>query len=137
MTIRFTVEGVDELKRKLAALPTALVDREIPDALNEALKPVRDEAKSIAGRGSRASGHTASLIEIRPVEDHKTNVVTAEVALPKATPKELSVAIALEQGTRHRPAKPFMRPALDSKQAEAVRIFGRRVRAAVERLMNK
>ena len=117
--IKAQVKGMPELKMAIRALQA-----ECKSALKEAIlagaQPIHDEAELIAPRSDNPTevGHLADHIEI-------------EVA--KSTPSTCLVRIGpdedhwygrfSETGTVKMAARPYLRPALDTKQKEAIREF--------------
>lgn len=93
-----------------------------------AARVIRDEARAIAPRsaGNPAHGHLADHIEMDAVETSPSGCVV------HIGPDERHFyGRFLERGTRKMAAQPFLRPALDNTEREALRTFSRVVRGGL------
>lgn len=113
-----------------AALSAQLRKMELqaPGVLKRALmvgaEPIRDEARAIAPRSEGPGGHMADGIKIGSARTIAPGHVQVRIGLKD----DLWYGIFPELGTSKMAAQPFMRPALDTKRNEALRIFGEEVR---------
>lgn len=103
------VRGMDDLKRKLAALEKGMQARVLKNALTAGALPIQNEAKILAPYKTgtlRRSIHTEIVVygDDRIIAEIGTDVVYGP-------PQEF--------GTRHMAAHPFLRPAFDTKLPEA------------------
>jgi HK97 gp10 family phage protein len=125
--MRVTIEGGDELARKLHKLPGHLRGKYLQDALEEGGKRVVAEASARAPR--------------RPGSGYLATHITSEI-VRKGPRAELDVgpergawyAHFVELGTRRSRARPFLRPALRARKGDVLRRFGARLRQHLERM---
>lgn len=103
------IRGMDDLKRKLAALETGMQARVLKDALTAGALPIQNEAKILAPYETgtlRRSIHTE-------IVTHGDDRIVAEIGT------DVEYAGHQEFGTRKMAAHPFLRPAFDTKLSDA------------------
>ena len=136
----FKVEGLRELERALAELPKATAKNTLKRTLKLAAQPIADHAQRLAPRdtGGLADG---IMVTTKKPKRHKpkSGRAFAEIYIG---PKARSVnAVPQEFGTVNHPAQPFMRPAWDSEQMNALDIIknelGDQITKAAARLAKK
>jgi len=131
MSSAFKAEGFDETDRALADLSRMADSDVLIDIGEDALQPIADAARGMVrqrtGRLARSIG-VGTQLSPRQAALFKPDPGTIEVYVGAGS---LPQAITEEFGTYREAAHPFMRPAWDSRLAEAVT----RLRAAAgERL---
>lgn len=112
------IEGLDRLKRKLAALPGA-VRKEATAALLDAGEQIADGAKS---RVATDTGELAGSINVRADDEGASVIVEATAAHAKF----------VEFGTRHTPARPFLLPAFEEARPQVVSAVAQAARRAIK-----
>lgn len=117
------VRGQAELRLKLHAMQRAIEDQ-LQDALEKAAEPIAKEAKA---RAPRRTGAVKATMAVRPVKDRDNYQASVEVG----PAEKLWYGVFPEYGTSETPAQPFLRPALDTKQQQALRIFERELKRSV------
>jgi HK97 gp10 family phage protein len=126
---RVKIEGMEALQRKLGALPEAVKNPVLREAVIEAAEPVRADA---AARAPRRTGELADHMLAVPMEGE------ADRAAVRIGPNATAwYGVFQEKGTKKHAAQPFLRPALDSKRRQAVNLVRKRLRAALEREATK
>lgn len=108
------VEGLDEAVRRVRSLTSSLEAKEVEQVLVKGMRVVRDEAKQ---RVPVRTGLLKSAIKARIGKRRGKFVAGAFSAVDF---KKAPHAYLVEYGTRHSPAKPYFRPAWDTKK-EAVK----------------
>jgi HK97 gp10 family phage protein len=121
------IHGQAARSAKLQAM-IAQTPEMIRDALLKAAVPIRDEARELApvsvnrwvpkGR-TPGSGHVGKGIKIRLMRSTARYHERVRIG----TKGKLWYGIFPEMGTARAAAQPFLRPALDTKKSEALRIF--------------
>lgn len=108
------VAGLDEAVRRVQSLRYALEAKEVEKVLSKGMRVVRDEAKR---RVPVKTGLLKSAIKARIGKRRGKYVASAFAAVDY---KKAPHAYLVEYGTRHSRAKPYFRPAWDTK-AESVK----------------
>lgn len=118
------IDGGDELATRLNSLPEAVSKKVQVAALKEGGEPIRLAMAANAPRGDRTP-HLADNISISVArsEDRDDDAFGVAVGPSKA----VFWAGFQEFGTAHQPARPFARPAFDSKAPAALGIVGQRL----------
>ena len=114
-TIALKVEGIADLQEKFALLKAGTQKAVLRRALREAGEVVRAEAERLAPYDNASEGPHLKDNIIARVR------ITGEVQ--EATvgfDKKVYHGQFQELGTKDHPAQPFLRPALDAKQGEAI-----------------
>ncbi|WP_374711534.1 HK97-gp10 family putative phage morphogenesis protein [Symbiobacterium terraclitae] len=106
------VEGLDEAVRRVRSLTSSLEAKEVEQVLVKGMRVVRDEAKQ---RVPVRTGLLKSAIKAKIGKRRGKMVAGAFSAVDF---KRAPHAYLVEYGTRHSRAKPYFRPAWDTKQAE-------------------
>ncbi len=132
------LEGHIALQRKIANLGSPATQRRIiRPAVTQALAPINKAAKRKApvetGLLKKSIGKKVAVVR-------RTGDIWGGVGIRKGFKQEVTVdgktemrnpinyAHLVEFGTKNQPAKPFLRPALDEKRPEAMRILARVVK---------
>lgn len=125
------VVGMDELLRKLDALPSKLGTKKniIARSLRKGGELVRARMADLA---PYESGTLQESIMITVVEQ------TAEGALARIGPSRKGFyGMFPEFGTVHQSPDPFMRPAFDEKRDQAVKLIGEELARQIERELRR
>lgn len=126
------MHGADNLSLALKRLE-ALSEAILEDAVYKAAEPIRDEARRLAPRskqrwvrkGRRAhGGHLADAIKITRTK----RTARGRAAVRIGVKSKMWYGKFPEYGTVKMPAQPFMRPAADSKQDDALKAFADELR---------
>lgn len=118
------VHGMPELRMALKAMQAQAKAALLASSL-AASQPIHDEAERIAPRGfdRRGIGHLADHIEVDVVKS------AASVCIIRIGPdQDHWYGRFPETGTRKMSARPYLRPALDTQQKEALRLFSAEMR---------
>ena len=131
MPVMFEVQGLAELEAKLRELKPTIARKHFRLAMNRGANILLDEARSRAPirddgevkrvkvgvkTGERLPGFLLEDVEIR-----RGRASAGSVAFKIGTTARAFYARFLEFGTRHQPARPWLRPALDTAAEEAIR----------------
>jgi hypothetical protein len=106
-----TAQGLSELQRAITRLPQD-VTRALQAVALRTARRVRTDARRLLLAQTHGTGATAAAIEILEDLPNKQYRVISEG--PRGKPKNLGLWI--ENGTRHQPARPYMRPARDAAE---------------------
>jgi HK97 gp10 family phage protein len=132
--IDITMLGDKELEKALAAIDEKMQKKLMQNALREGAKIIAEEAKA---RVSKDSGALAKSIRVRTLQQKKRGALGVQVetgtrqklGIPAEQygyyPAALEYGWRMKRTGRHVAAKPYMRPALDSKRGQAFRVIGR------------
>jgi HK97 gp10 family phage protein len=124
--MNFEVKGFRELKRKLDTLPVNVARRVLPKASQEGAKVLRREARRRAPRREGTLRRGLSYMR------KKRMPKTAASYIVGLTRKAF-YGMFIEFGTKHIPAKPFLRPALDEEKDKIINAMREKLRAGIER----
>lgn len=123
MLITMEVKGLAELERQLIALGEEVGTKILLDAGRAAMVPVLEDMKQHAGFDEESAGpHMRDDIKIR-TSSRKNTGDTVVVIRVGPSNKHFMKALAQEFGTIKQVAHPFMRPALDYKKSQVLRIL--------------
>lgn len=130
--------GDRKLDKAFARLPFAMQKKILVKALKKAGQPVLVDIKAAAPQPPTgdATGKLVRSIRLRPLKGKRDK---HGVAISTGTRKQLGIAaddpyyypMALETGTRHIAARPFMRPALKNNQGKVFNLLRRYLRTAL------
>jgi HK97 gp10 family phage protein len=122
MPAEISLTGASELVSRLEALPDKLANNVMTGALYAGARLIRDEARRRAPildlekwRGPHEPGLLLQNIVARRSRSRSRDEIIAKVGITR----DAFYGHFIEYGTRHAAAYPFMRPALDTTQAEA------------------
>lgn len=119
MTVKrnnLTITGIKEIDRKLKGIPDKLAKKALRQSMRPAMKEVLKEAQQNAPVDS---GDLKKSIKLKAGPRSK-KAITLDVAVGEGFFKgDTFYAGFVEFGTSKMPAKPFMRPAYDSKGQDA------------------
>lgn len=124
MKVSWTIEGGEELAQALANLSTRLNRKVMREVLVEGAEPIRQTAESLAWHDPGPPDIRDNIGVSFPRKSFLLDV-RSEVAVVAIGPvRGFAYGLPNEIGSIHQPARPVMRPALDSKANEAIRIIG-------------
>ena len=124
------IVGLSELRKKLRAMPAA-VRQPVVDAVQAGAEEIRFEQLS---RVAVAEGDLAASIEIKFGRDRLSAKIGPGARTKKAKRRGGWRAKFIEFGTRHSPAQPFARIALERKQRKIGGDIGRAVKGALRQV---
>lgn len=143
MSMQSRIIGLDAIKRKLEALPEQLRRKAYRSALSSGARVIAKAAKRKVGKGE--SGMLKKSIGIKYLP-----ATTRSQALGLVGPKRGNGGIyngqrrnptryahLVEKGTRHSPAKPFLRPAMIETQSEVFMKMSAMIDRAIARELAK
>lgn len=131
---RVEIKGLKELTKQLKKLPKDLQRKELRAAALAGAGQVRDEARKMA-----------------PVKTGRVKEDIRARYKPRQGPADMIYMVGVvdrkkhtaywwrfnEFGTKHQPARPFMRPAFDMVQNRIIRIFKERLKKGIDRYNRK
>lgn len=124
MNIGARLDGGMEMTKRLQALPSATTAAHQRTALVEGAELIRAEASDLAPRGH--GEHIADHIVIDPLTDteldRSTDFVSEQAAVLIGPERRFFYGYFLEFGTSKMSARPFMRPAVDTKARPALAV---------------
>lgn len=120
------LEGFDELERKLARLDDAVKGHALLQAVEAGADVLEPDMRA---RAARRTGQLAASIET------KSRIVKPTRAETSTGPsKKAWYGKFIELGTRKRPARPFMRPALFKNRQKIIAAIAAELRARLMRV---
>jgi HK97 gp10 family phage protein len=136
------LEGDVRLRRKLERLETKSQKKIVRPAVNAALTPINKAAKRKASVetgllkksiGKKVKTYRSGTVwgGVGPRTGFKTQMEDGRFRNP------VKYAHLVELGTRHSPARPFLRPALDEQRPHALAVLAAKVRAGIEKEARK
>lgn len=138
--VEFRVTGLKELQDKLDRLPAEVTRKILRTALRAGMLVMRDEIRLLA---TKLTGWMASQVVVKT----KTNNLdqgTAKVTFskkpnPKSHAPAIYEALWKEFGVPAHgiPARPFIRPAFESKKAEVVSVFSHELKRILDESFHK
>ena len=162
MVASVKVEGFEDLFKRMDELRDEIgkgkTDRIWRKALGVAFQPVLDAAKSAAPKDTgQLADHLYMKVQKPQNRDKSSKYYDGEMYMARVTvnPKRddtkvrtvlnkrgkfqnisthRPVALALEFGTASNPAKPFLRPALESNSQKVMEILGNELRLAIDKI---
>jgi HK97 gp10 family phage protein len=131
-----SIRGIKEMETLLQALGVQVARRVGTSALRAGAKPIVEDAKR---RVPVDSGALRDSITISTGDRHlKAGVGDDQVAIFIGFEKPTSARAHLtEFGTRHAPAQPFMRPAMDANHQAALDEMAKVLKRGIEREAQK
>jgi len=121
MDASFKIEGLDKLNKELKALPEDFRNKALQSTTRAATKLIQLEATELA---PKKTGNLSQSIVTKKVRSHSKWVAMYKVTINRRGKKaKAHYAHMVENGTVKQPAQPFMRPAYERKQKEAVEHF--------------
>ena len=123
------IHGLQELLKSMDELPLSLQKTLIVRALRKGAEPIRARAEELAPIDT---GKLKELMMIT-IADQSASSATAKIGPARKT----FYGGFQEFGTIYDKAQPFLRPAFDEQQEEALRLIGEDLAAGIEREMKK
>lgn len=148
------LQGIGELKRALADLPSKLRRKALLEPMKKAMRVVRDAAKQAVpvlsepspyrtkgtlkrrlsvriSKVSRQAGDVGVFVNVRPLKSAQIRAAKAKGL--RIAPNDPFYWRFVEFGTRKMKARPFLTPAAGRLQ-DALAVFEREVRPQIEKL---
>lgn len=139
----FTLEGASEIQKVLKQLPGKIEEKVRLKALRKGAKVIADEAKRKAPDYMKARIVVRKATKKqRSLKDLGEIVVTVKLdRLPAPHWVEFGTGPRVQKSTGREtgqmPAEPFMRPAFDTKNREALKVIGQTLGPEVEKAAQK
>lgn len=111
------IKGVDELLRKLRQLPEKVQKRVVVGAVRAAAKPLIKEARA---KVPVDTGNLKKSIGVTKRRSKNKNIIHFSISPRKGGKYNGFYGHFVEFGTSKMPAKPFLRPAFESKGKETI-----------------
>lgn len=141
MKVTVKVEGLADLNRRLTELPKAIQGRPLRTAVAAGGRVIQQEAKA---RVPVDTGLVRDRIRVMSMRQEQRNA-RAEVVVGVRRVGKVSKKVQknrrrtdpfywrfIEFGTKFKPARPFLRPALENKRTEAVEAIRERLAKRIE-----
>lgn len=129
---KLILQGDKELIAAMNALTPALEKKVLRTALRAGGKPILAQAKSNA---PFKTGQTRRALKLRAMKRSRKNRVGVIVQTKDGDYKgDQFYASFIEYGTSKMAAKPFMRPAFDTKKNESLQIVTREIDAGLQKV---
>ena len=155
--IETDITGLKELQEALKQLPREIQQRPLRSALAAGAKVILDEAKRLAPQGETGNlrkalyryrsrsrsgiGQETYLVGVRKGKkdyvDSAKNRRLGRVGKKYTVEGEAFYWRFIEFGTSKKGARPFLRPAFESKKMEAIDVFKKRMAIAIEKTAQK
>lgn len=127
------ISGLDELEAKLYDLPTKFAQRAMREAIGPAIDIWKEEIQTATHQFTKyATGWLASQVATKITTKARDEAGEGMVGFTTAqnpsrheahVPSAANEAFWLELGTVHQPARPFIRPAFESKASAVLDAF--------------
>lgn len=134
--IDFTVLGLDELSKKLKEMPVKLARNGLRAAVNAGAEVIRKDAMTrvpvLTGRLKKAL-YKKQIREKSSASQQTFFVGVRNGKKYKKADKDAYYWRFLEFGTSKLPAKPFLRPAFDSKKNQAVTEIAKKLKERIDK----
>lgn len=145
------ITGAREMENLLRQLPDYIAKKTLTKALREAAQPILDEARTLAPVGKESKGR----VRLRRTKRGKVSIsnygklkpslkivtvparLTAYSATVAVTVGKAFWGMFVEFGTRHMSARPFMRPAFETRKSEALNRLGKSLGEEIEKAATK
>lgn len=132
------VQGLAELKRAMAEIPVAMQGKVALELLRKAGKPMLDDARARAPARTGKLRKNIYLARARDSTQQSPLIVIRVRRRGKAgDPKNAYYWLFQELGTSKMAARPFLRPAFESKKGEALTILRTATAEQVEKAARK
>jgi len=128
MKTEFKIEGAKEMERLLHNLGPQVANKLGMSSLRAAAKPIVQEARRLVPKDTGDLGRSITTKADRQRSGNDTRELKIGFKPPVS-----ARAHFVEFGTSKMAAKPFMRPALDSKAKEALDAMGKVLGVGIER----
>ncbi len=134
MKVTVKVEGLADLNRRLTQLPKAIQGRPLRTAVAAGGRVIQQEAKA---RVPVDTGLVRDRIRVMSMRQEQRNARAEVVVGVRRVEKNTRRTDPfywrfIEFGTRFKPARPFLRPALENKRTEAVDAIRERLAKRIE-----
>lgn len=134
MRVDFKIEGAKEMERVLRELGPDVANRVGRQALRAGAKVIIDEAKRLVPVDSGALRDSIAVREDRKLKASVGHEIGVNIGFLKPASRR---AHLIEFGTSKSPAKPFMRPAMDSQAPAALDQMGKVLARGIDREAKK
>lgn len=126
--VEANIEGADKIQKQLQHIAGTALTKKVKAAMKECAEIVRDEAKQLAPVGETGRLRDSIIAEVAPGNRVISGYVEADYpknprkrktkTRKQAAGSDEYYAFAVEYGTRHMAAQPFLRPAMQNKARE-------------------
>ncbi len=136
MNFNYKITGGKELDAALSRLALDVETRLAKNAAGAGARVIRDGAKR---RAPVDSGNLRAAIKVRRAKK-RYGAAVADIVVTggrKSLKNDAWYAKLVEYGTRHAPARPFLRPALDADAPAAIRAIATSLSKQIAKLAGK
>jgi len=134
-SVRTRIQGAKELDRVLKRLPERVARNVLRGAVRKGAKVIEDEIRRRTPVG--ATGNLKASITQRGVRQVDKRTLTRQVGSFKGGKFKGYHAHLVEFGTVKMSARPFIRPAIDSTNIEALAVMGKELGKGIEKAAAK
>ena len=135
MTFNFEIKGGKELDRALKQLGPKFEKRIAKSAVRAGANVIAKEARLNVPEDSGTLKKSIKVVaRSKRVGDAVASVVTRSGKKWRSKGMDAWYAPLIEFGTKNRPATPFLRTALDSKVAEAIKAMSKQIQKRIKKL---
>ena len=131
MRMDIKITGIKQIEKKLSGMETKIARKVVRQALKKAAKPILAAAKRNAPVKTGALKKSLR-VRVMKKKKHRYGVMVATSA--KWFTGETFYAAFVEYGTKHLPARPFLRPAMDSQKTAAEKILKQEILSGIEKI---
>ncbi len=140
-----SIKGLAQLQAALDKLPGLVQEKLVVKGVSQGARVIQDEMKRLAPVRAGGGLKKDSKGRLREPGNLRRNITRRRVKRGSGTTVTYQIGpnrrafygLFLELGTRHAGKHPFMRPALDSKQSEAVNRMAEVIRAGLPALVRE
>lgn len=133
MPTKFHIDGLSELKKALDELPKRVIRNHVYSGLRAGAMVIRDEARTLVPVRTGRLRRAIIVYRARDRSAGPTYNVGVSAGKKKDDPKGAWYGRFIELGTRRKAAKPFLRPAAESKAGAAAEAFRERASQRIEK----
>lgn len=125
------LEGAKELEKVLSQLPAKMQKTAVTNALRAGARLIANDMKA---RVAVDKGDLRDAIAVRAAPKRSQRRKLVQIGIKKPVSRRAHLT---EFGTVHSKAQPFMRPAVDTRGREAIKVIGRKLGKEIERLAKR
>ena len=139
MAVDIRVFGDKDLQKQLKKLPDRLQNRILKQAIKKGAKITLQRTKTIV---PKETGRLSESLKVKPIKRSRVKIgyqvltgTREELGIPAG--KKGYYPMAIETGTKNRPAKPYMRPALDQTENQVLGVIKGAIKSKLDKEARK